>query len=170
MAPAYSESFPERLGLRGQLPVNVSDLGLSGDGAESHGTFTVASISGTGIRVTYKGGGDGSPSFLRMGYRIDNERLKTVLRPGQELVLIAKCRFRSVHKIPSEAARPHLFLEDPSAEHDRNDLAVYKSTWDEYLLNMDVDSPVDAVYYGFTWNPAGKGDWFEIDDVRLYVR
>ena len=123
------------------------------------------------VALYCKSHGKNFPRRIEFGYRPKENGFNLELQPGQEVLFIISARASHLEKrFPYYNAVLYIQdKEDTNKTWDRNRVAIYKTSWERYIVSKTIRDVASEVSLGIDWKPQTENDWLEIKDVRVIV-
>lgn len=163
--PAFSDSFANWSGRRD----TVDAAGLQRTSAPLmihglRGDFNFTRINEGGkniIRVTPLKRDAAAGFVLQFGYWSGRNGFDLNINPGQKVVLKVTAR---------KSGKPaQIYIQDRADTWERNPVAIYKTSWEDYVVSKKIREGATDVLLGVYWEPDTEKEWVEIKDIRIYV-
>ena len=123
------------------------------------------------VALYCKSSGKNFPRRIQFGYRPKENGFNLELHPGQEVLFIISARASHLEKrFPYYNAVLYIQdKEDTNKTWDRNRVAIYKTSWERYIVSKTIRDVASEVSLGIDWKPQTENDWLEIKDIRIIV-
>jgi hypothetical protein len=162
--PDFKSSFGSGEGFEArpieELPQTLAPLVVQ----EIQGKFNFSRIlheDGNVLRISPAQNGEAAKE-LQLGYTFRKNHFELPLAPGQEVTFIVSARVT----VPNTV---QLFIEDVTKTVEKNNITLYKTSWDEYIVSKKIRDEATGISFGISWKPENQDEYLEVKDFRIFI-
>lgn len=107
---------------------------------------------------------DENVGVIQFGYRTDKNGFSLDVVPEQTVIFVATVRGRTKNM-------PQIFIQDKidKWETKRTTLILDDEKWRTFVVTKDIRDGTQDIGVGFRWSDVSRGDWLQIQSVKIFV-